>query len=126
MTDRAVPNLPSRDFDNTIAFYRGFGFEVTHRGDDWLILRRGDLELEFFPFADLVPEESSFMCSIRVDDVDELHRQIAEAGVGERPSGIPRLLPVTWQPWGQRAGFLVDLDGTQLHLIENTSPSRST
>jgi len=25
MNDRAVPNLPSRDFDRTIAFYEGFG-----------------------------------------------------------------------------------------------------
>ena len=126
MTDRAVPNLPSRDFDSTIAFYRGFGFEPTYRDDDWLILRRGELELEFFPFPDLVPSQSSFMCSVRVDDVDELYRRIAEAGVGEKSSGIPRLLPVEVQPWGQRAGFLVDLDGTQLHLIENDRLARST
>lgn len=121
MTDRAVPNLPSRDFDVTIAFYGGFGFEPAHRDVDWLILRRGDLQLEFFPFPDLVPEESSFMCSVRVDDVDELYRRIRAAGVAETSVGHPRLLPVRSQPWGQRAGFLVDPDGTQLHLIANDS-----
>ncbi|PSL37590.1 glyoxalase/bleomycin resistance protein/dioxygenase superfamily protein [Labedella gwakjiensis] len=119
MSDRAVPNLPSRDLDATVAFYRGFGFEPTHRDDDWLILRRGDLELEFFPFPDLVPEESSFMCSIRVDDLDELYARIRDAGVEETTEGHPRLHPVRTQPWGGRAGFLVDPDGTQLHLIEN-------
>ena len=119
MTDRAVPNLPSRDFDETIAFYEPFGFGLAHRDDGWLILCRGDLQLEFFPFPDLVPEKSSFMCSVRVDDVDELYRQITEAGVAEGTSGRPRLLPVQVQPWGQRAGFLIDPDGTQLHLIEN-------
>jgi len=119
MTDRAVPNLPSRDFDNTVAFYAGFGFESAYRDDGWLILRRGDLQLEFFPFPDLAPDQSSFMCSVRVDDVDELYRQIAAAGVVEKAVGRPRLHPVRMQPWGQRVGFLVDPDGTQLHLIEN-------
>lgn len=119
MTERTVPNLPSRDVDATIAFYGGFGFEPTYRDDGWLILRSGDLELEFFPFPDLVPEESSFMCSIRVDDLDELYRRIHDAGVVERSTGRPRLHPVRTQPWGGRAGFLVDPDGTQLHLIEN-------
>jgi catechol 2,3-dioxygenase-like lactoylglutathione lyase family enzyme len=119
MTDRAVPNLPSRDFDDTIAFYGGFGFESDYRDSGWLILRRGELQLEFFLFPDLVPEESSFMCSVRVDDVDELYRQIKMAGVVEKSVGMPRLLAVQLQPWGQRAGFLVDPEGTQLHLIEN-------
>lgn len=119
MTDHAVPNLPSRDFDDTIAFYGGFGFEEAYRDEGWLILRRGELRLEFFRFPDLVPEESSFMCSVRVDDVDDLYRQIKGAGVVEKHVGFPRLQPVKPQPWGQRAGFLVDGDGTQLTLIEN-------
>jgi catechol 2,3-dioxygenase-like lactoylglutathione lyase family enzyme len=119
MSDRAVPNLPSRDFDATVAFYGGFGFQPTYRDDGWLILRRGELELEFFALPTLVPEASSFMCSIRVDDLDKLYRQILESGVDEKTSGRPRLHPVRMQPWGQRAGFLVDLDGTQLQLIEN-------
>jgi hypothetical protein len=121
MTDRAVPNLPSRGFDETAAFYGRFGFEVTYRDDAWLILCRGEAQLEFFRYPDLVPEESSFMCSIRVDDVDALYQQIKDAGVEEKSTGSPRLLPVRLQPWGRRAGFLVDPDGTQLHLIENVA-----
>ncbi|MDZ5145669.1 bleomycin resistance protein [Microbacterium testaceum] len=119
MTDHAVPNLPSRDFDDTSAFYGKFGFEREYRDAGWLILRRGELRLEFFLFPGLVPEESSFMCSVRVDDLDELYRQIKETGVVEKAAGRPRLHPVELQPWGQRAGFLVDPDGTQLNLIEN-------
>ena len=119
MVDRAVPNLPSRDFDATTAFYGGFGFEVAHRDDGWLILRRGDLQLEFFPHPELVPEESSFRCIVRVDDLDALYAAIRAAGVDERTTGSPRLHPVRVQPWGQRAGFLIDLEGTQLTLIQN-------
>jgi catechol 2,3-dioxygenase-like lactoylglutathione lyase family enzyme len=119
MTDSAVPNLPSRDFDATIAFYGAFGFEPTYRSDDWLILGRGDLRLEFFPFPDLVPDESSFMCSVRVDDVDEFSRRIRDAGVEEKTTGRPRLHPVRLEKWGGRVGHLVDIDGTQIHLIQN-------
>jgi hypothetical protein len=39
---------------------------------------------------------------------------VPEAGIG-----IPRLIPVALREWGQRAGYLIDLDGTQLHLIED-------
>jgi hypothetical protein len=41
------------------------------------------------------------MCSIRVADRDGLWSAIAA------------------QRWGQRAGFLNDIDGSQLHLIED-------
>lgn len=61
------------------------------------------------------------MCSLRVDDVDELYRQITSAEVVEKSVGIPRLLPVQVQPWGRRAGFLIDPDGTQIQLIENVA-----
>ncbi len=121
MTDHAVPNLPSRDFEVTAAFYGAFGFSPTFRDDAWLILERGSIRLEFFLFPDLAPETSSFMCSVRVDDVDSLYRQIADTGVPEGTVGRPRLQPVALQPWGQRAGFLIDPDGTQLTLIENAS-----
>ncbi|KTS04008.1 bleomycin resistance protein [Microbacterium testaceum] len=122
MTDRAVPNLPSRDFDATVAFYGGFGFEQDYRDEGWLILRRGELTLEFFPFADLDPASSSFMCRIRVDDVDELYRSITSAGVVEKTVGFPRVHPVVTQPSGLRIGNLIDIDGTQVNLIENPAP----
>ena len=121
MADRAVPNLPSRDFAATVAFYGGFGFGEDYRDDGWLILRRGSIRLEFFPFPELDPRASSFMCSIRVDDLAALFAAVAAAGVPQRSTGIPRLTPIARQDWGQRAAFLIDLDGTQLHLIENTA-----
>lgn len=119
MSDRAVPNLPSRDFSATTTFYGGFGFTTVFRDDGWMVLRRGTLHLEFFPFPDLDPWTSSFMCSVRVADLDELYSEILRSGVRETERTIPRLVPITLQDWGQRAGYLVDLDGTQLNLIED-------
>ncbi|WP_292836095.1 bleomycin resistance protein [Microbacterium sp.] len=119
MSDRAVPNLPSRDFDATSRFYGSWGFVEHYRDPVWLILRRGSIQLEFFPFPDLDPRESSFMCSIRVAEIDQLHAEIVRAGVPIAPAGAPRLSEIAVQRWGQRAAFLIDLDGTQLHLIED-------
>lgn len=116
--DRAVPNLPSRGFDATETFYGGFGFERVFRDEGWMILTRGGLQLEFFPFPDLDPSSSSFMCCLRVADVDELYEAIRSSGVPAVTTGMPRLHPVRMQEWGLRAGYLVDPDGTQLTLIE--------
>jgi catechol 2,3-dioxygenase-like lactoylglutathione lyase family enzyme len=119
MTDRAVPHLPSRDFEATVAFYGGFGFRPTYRDSEWLIMERGDLQLEFFPFAQLDPARSSFMCGLRVDDLDALYAAVRASGVAECAEGHPRLHAPSLQPWGRRVAHLIDLDGTQVNLIEN-------
>ena len=119
MADRAVPNLPSRDFDATAAFYGGFGFEVTYRDGGWLILNRGSVVLEFFLAPEHDPYSSWFMTSVRVADLDALYAEVRSSGVPEVVTGIPRLIPVALREWGQRAGYLIDPDGTQLHLIED-------
>ena len=107
--------MPSRDFARTSEFYGALGFTEAFRDDSWLILRRGAVHIEFFPFPDLDPRSSSFMCSVRVADLDELHIAIA-AAVPTRDNGIPRLTAIAPQRWGQRVAFLHDLDGSQLHL----------
>ncbi|MDA2621635.1 hypothetical protein PDQ07_27710, partial [Bacillus cereus] len=53
MTDQATPNLPSRDFDSTAAFYERLGFGIVFRDAGWMILQRGDLMLEFFAHPNL-------------------------------------------------------------------------
>ncbi|AUJ98784.1 hypothetical protein CR539_26960 (plasmid) [Escherichia coli] len=55
MTDQATPNLPSRDFDSTAAFYERLGFGIVFRDAGWMILQRGDLMLEFFAHPGLDP-----------------------------------------------------------------------
>ena len=72
MTDHATPNIPSRDFSVTSAFYAGLGFVEGWRDAGWMILSRGGVTLEFFPFPDLDPLTSSFGCCLRLDDLDAL------------------------------------------------------
>ncbi|SDH43876.1 VOC family protein [Agrococcus jejuensis] len=118
MTDRAIPVLPSRSFDATIAFYGRLGFEAVH-DDGWLILRRGTVQLEFYDAPDADPATSDAMCVLRVADVDALVADIRAAGVPEATVGCPRLHPVRREASGLRIGYLVDLDGTQLNLVED-------
>jgi catechol 2,3-dioxygenase-like lactoylglutathione lyase family enzyme len=119
MVDHAVPTLPSRDLAASATFYARLGFAEQHRDENWLIMRRGDLIVEFFPHPRLDPAASDHQANLRVDDLDALHAAFASAGAHLGATGIPRLTPIERQPWGARAAFLIDLDGTMLRLIEN-------
>ena len=119
MVDRATPNLPSRDFDATVAFYAGLGFGEGYRDRGWLILERGGLMLEFFPDPDLDPASSAAGCCLRVDDVDELYAACVGAGLPVTHLGWPRLHPPRVEDSGMRIGYLVDPDGNLLRLVQN-------
>ena len=97
MLDRSVPNLPSRNLDVTEAFYGGFGFERVFRDMGRMILTRGGLQLDFFPFPGLDPLSNNFMCCLRVIDVDELQDAIRQSGVPDVNTGMPHLHPVRMQ-----------------------------
>jgi catechol 2,3-dioxygenase-like lactoylglutathione lyase family enzyme len=117
--DHATPNLPSRDFEATSRFYSGIGFEEDWRDDGWMILKRGDLTLEFFPHPDLNPGESNFSCCLRLDDMTALYRACKEAGLHEQCWGWPRLHPPTEEESGLTIAYMVDPDGTLVRLIQN-------
>jgi len=119
MTDHATPNLPARDFEATAEFYRQLGFEERYRDTGWMILERGDLKLEFFPFPDLDPCESSFGSCLRLDDVHAFYDGCKAAGLPEAHAGIPRIAPPRVEHWGGTVGYMVDPDGTLLRLVQN-------
>lgn len=120
MADHATPNLPARDFARTVAFYAALGFAVRYQAGHWLILERGALTLEFFPYPDLDPATSSFSCCLRLDDLDGFVAQCTGAQVPVKTQGWPRLhLPTQDQPSGLAIGYLVDLDGSLLRLVQN-------
>lgn len=116
MTDRATPNLPSRDLAATSAFYARLGFREQFRDDGWMILVRDTLQLEFFPHRELDPRENYAGACLRVADARALHAAFATAGLPSR--GIPRLTPPADEPWGFRMFALVDEDGNLLRGLE--------
>lgn len=115
--DHATPNLPSRDFERTSAFYRRLGFAERFRDEGWMILERSGLVLEFFHDPAVDPLRSNFGCCLRLDDVDGFFAVCQAAGIPEKIVGQPRLHPVRREPWGGRVGALIDPDGTLLRLI---------
>lgn len=119
MTDHATPNLPSRDFDRTAAFYGALGFEVRFRDPGWMILERGGCVLEFFPHPELEPDESWFSCCLRLDDLAGFHARCRAAGIPEAMHGHPRLHAPEAQEWGGTMAALADPDGSLLRLIAN-------
>ena len=119
MADHASPNLPARDFGATATFYARLGFEEDYRSDGWMILSRGSLKLEFFPYPDLDPYQSLFGCCLRLDDLGAIMRQVAASGVPDARKGIPRYHPPQREPSGLTIAYLVDPDGTLLRLIQN-------
>lgn len=119
MNDRAIPNLPSRNFDKTQEFYRRLGFALAYQDDEWMILTRGRLALEFFLHPSLDPQASWFSCCLRLDDLSEFYQSCKSASILEKGSGYPRLHPSEEQDGGGRMAALIDLDGTLLRLIQN-------
>lgn len=123
MADLATPNLPSRDFDATQAFYADLGFECGYRDAGWMILHRGEpgkrIVLEFFPYPDLDPSKSSFSCCLRLDDLAATMSQVMAAEIPQTDSGCPRFSAPRKEASGLVIGYLLDIDGTLLRLIQN-------
>ena len=119
MANRATPNLPSRDFAATSAFYGRLEFAELFRDSGWMILGRDGMTLEFFPFPDLDPATSSFSCCLRLDDVDAFYQDCLATGLLETTRGFPRLHPPRMEQSGLRIGALIDPDGTLVRLVGN-------
>ncbi len=120
----AIPILPSRNLNETRAFYEKLGFSVAGWWPDeyggYAILVRGDLSMHFFTYADLSPSDNYAQCYWRVNDVDALHAEFRAVGL---PSfGIPRLVGLEDKAWGMREFVIVDPSG---NLIRVGKPSPS-
>ncbi|MGV1003945.1 MAG: bleomycin resistance protein [Candidatus Nanopelagicales bacterium] len=111
-TDQITANLPSRSFPATVEFYQRLGFHVAYAGDSWLILRRGQMQVEFFSYPDLDPRTNSFSACLRVQDPDALHLEWQGAGLPDDPAAIPRLTGFFTPPGAPRMFALVDQDGS--------------
>jgi catechol 2,3-dioxygenase-like lactoylglutathione lyase family enzyme len=124
MPDRVTANLPARNFDATAAFYEALGFETSYKDAFWMIMRRGSLEIEFFPFPDLDPLNSSFSACVRVDDLNALYADFLKASLPNNSTSIPRMNPPKTETFGLRFFGLIDLDGSLLRCIDNQSAER--
>lgn len=120
MNVRATPNLPSRDFDATEAFYARLGFARLYRDAGWMILRRGAAVVEFFPHPKLDARQSWFSACLRAPEIEPLLAEWSALGLSRHPRDIPRLTGIERVGRdGPRLFALVDPDGSLWRVIED-------
>ena len=115
--DRVAPILPARDFEQTARFYEGLGFSVASRyqpPDAYLIMRRGGVDLHFFPHPEFDAAGSYAGCYILVSDVDAWFETANRSGLPR--AGIPRLVDLSDRPWGMREFAVIDPNGSLLRI----------
>jgi catechol 2,3-dioxygenase-like lactoylglutathione lyase family enzyme len=113
----AVPMLPMSELRETQAFYERLGFHAAYwhmDPDQYLIVRRDDLELHFFGLPGLDPTENFSACYLRVEDVQGMNDEFRE-------SGLEGLAWVQEMPSGMREFDLIDPNGNLLRVGEPSS-----
>ncbi|WP_228973267.1 VOC family protein [Streptomyces sp. DH12] len=122
------PVLATRDVVASRDFYtRHFGFEVTFEADWYVSLRRPDApqyELAILDHAHpTIPEgrrvalSGGLLLNFEVDDVDREHRRlVAEAG-------LPEVLPLRTEEFGQRHFIVAAPEGVLIDVITVVPPS---
>lgn len=118
MPDVATPNLPSRDFEVTSRFYGALGFIETWRDAGWMILKRGDLIVEFFSDPGMDPAKSSFGSCFRMSDIAAFFEIVLSAGVPEQATGWPRAHRPKREAWGGLVGAILDPDANLIRLVQ--------
>lgn len=113
-----MPILPSRDLDETLAFYQALGFE--NRGAspsewDYLIIGRGDIWLHFISMPAVDPLSTASSCYLYVDDVDALYTAWSSAVVPDAATGS-RVEPPVTTDYRMREFAVVDPSGNLVRV----------
>lgn len=106
------PKLPMRDKAATRDYYvNKLGFEDFGKAEyhDYLMLQKDSIQIHFFAFQALDPNENYGMVYIRTDDIEGLYQQFINNKVPIHPNG-----PLQQKPWGQKEFSLLDPDNNLL------------
>jgi catechol 2,3-dioxygenase-like lactoylglutathione lyase family enzyme len=105
--ETAVPILPSGDLSRAEAFYAYLGFRVVRRGEDYLQVVHGDIELHLYLADGHDPLANSAGCYLRVSDPASLRSAWCTDGVSclEVPGS---------EPYGETLFAVIDPDGNTL------------
>ena len=113
---KAIPQLPSSDFDRSAAFYGRLGFSEGGRWpNEYLILvREADgLELHFW-HGRIDPLKNDASCYVRFDNADEARSLYAEWAAVDLPDGEVR--PAVETDYGLLEFPLIDPDGNLIRV----------
>jgi hypothetical protein len=113
------PKLPMRDRAITLNYYvnkLGFTYIGSDDFEQYLIVERDQLQIHFFEFKTLNPNENYGQIYLRTDNIDELYQSMLNNNVPIHPNGH-----LTTKPWQQRELSLLDPDNNLLTFGQSKS-----
>jgi catechol 2,3-dioxygenase-like lactoylglutathione lyase family enzyme len=111
------PKLPMRDKAVTKDYYvNKLGFQLfgDNDFDAYLMVHKDNIQIHFFEFKDLNPEQNYGQVYIRTNDIDKLYQTLLENKISIHPNGH-----LETKPWGQREFALLDPDKNLLTFGES-------
>lgn len=117
MLTTIVPKLPMRNKSLTKDYYlKQLGFKDIGAADyeGYLLLKRDNIEIHFFEFKDLDPEENYGQVYIRTQDIETLYQSMLDNNHNIHPPGH-----LQTKPWGQKEFALLDPDNNLLTFGES-------
>ena len=114
--------MPSKDLDETLAFYERLGFENAGSApSEWnyLIIRRGSVQLHFYAEPKIDPLTTSSSCYVFTDHADALYDAWNAIGIPTDATTGSRLQVPVDTDYGMREFALVDPSG---NLVRVGSP----
>jgi hypothetical protein len=110
MLTSIIPKLPMRDKRVTKSFYENLGFTASENDfPEYLMMKNETVEIHFFEFRDLIPEENYGQVYIRSSDIETLYSTYLERNIEIHPAGN-----LSKKEWGQKEFSILDPDNNLL------------
>lgn len=106
------PKLPMRNKAITKEYYinkLGFEYVGSDDYDFYLIVQKDNIQIHFFEFTMLNPNDNYGQVYIRTDDIDTLYKAMIDNKVDIHPNGHLKSMP-----WGNKEFALLDPDNNLL------------
>lgn len=116
MLTHICPKLPMRNKELTKNYYvHQLGFKNVGQADydGYLMLQKDDIEIHFFQFKNLQPENNYGQVYIRTTQIDVFYKSLLTQKVAIHPNAA-----LETKPWGQREFALLDPDNNLLTFGE--------
>lgn len=116
MLTQIHPKLPMRDKTITGNFYINLGFEELGDSDfpEYLMMKKDNIEIHFFRFETLNPDENYGQVYIRTNNINELYNSLIANNIEIHPNSNLQI-----KPWGQLEFSLLDPDKNLLTFGQN-------
>jgi len=116
MLNSIHPKLPMRNKQRTKDYYvdqLGFQYNPNSDYEDYLILKKDEVEIHFFLFKELDPSTNYGQIYIRVKQIEAIYQNLIDKQVEIHPNA-----PLQLKPWGQKEFALLDPDNNLLTFGE--------